>query len=109
MSDAPHDAGAPREDPRLDFRRKATFALGDYTVNTVLSALSFYYVTYFLVQVAGLQIDYAGYVQLIARFVDAFTDPLMGRISDRTRWRAGRRRPWFLIGAIPFGVSFALL
>ena len=109
MSRAPGEAGVRAEDPRLGFPRKAVFGLGDYTVNTVLSSLSFYYVTYFLVQVAGLQIEYAGYVQLIARFVDAFTDPAMGRISDRTRWKAGRRRPWFLIGAIPFGVSFALL
>jgi len=33
----------------------------------------------------------------------------MGRISDRTRWRFGRRRPYFLVGALPFGVTFALL
>jgi GPH family glycoside/pentoside/hexuronide:cation symporter len=45
----------------------------------------------------------------LPRIVDAVTDPLMGRISDRTRWRWGRRRPYFLIGALPFGVVFALL
>ncbi len=46
---------------------------------------------------------------LVGRFVDAFTDPLMGRVSDHTHWKAGRRRPYFLIGAIPYGASFALM
>ena len=51
----------------------------------------------------------AGLVPLLARGIDAFADPAMGRLSDATTWRAGRRRPYFLIGAIPLGVSFALL
>jgi Na+/melibiose symporter-like transporter len=33
----------------------------------------------------------------------------MGRISDRTRWRSGRRRPWFLLGALPYGLLFAAM
>jgi Na+/melibiose symporter-like transporter len=51
----------------------------------------------------------AGLVPLIGRGVDAITDPLMGRLSDRTRWSSGRRRPFFLLGAIPYGLSFLLL
>ncbi len=88
---------------------KATYASGDLTVNTALSALSLVYATYFLVQIADLRPLLAGLIPLIGRVLDAFTDPLMGRISDRTRLRAGRRRPWFLIGAVPFGLSFALM
>jgi sugar (glycoside-pentoside-hexuronide) transporter len=88
---------------------KAVYASGDLTVNTALSALSLVYATYFLVQIADLRPLLAGLIPLIGRAVDAFTDPLMGRISDRTRLRAGRRRPWFLIGAVPFGLSFALM
>ena len=41
--------------------------------------------------------------------MDAFTDPLMGRISDSMRIRGQRRRPYFLIACVPFAVSFALL
>jgi sugar (glycoside-pentoside-hexuronide) transporter len=100
---------APLEDARLTVGRKVIYGTGDYTVNTVLTSASFFFTLYFLPQVAGLDPLLAGWVQLIARFVDAFTDPMMGRISDRTRWQAGRRRPWFLIGAVPFGVSFALM
>jgi GPH family glycoside/pentoside/hexuronide:cation symporter len=99
----------PTEDPRLSIGRKSVFGAGDFTVNAALTSLSIIYVSYFLIQVAGLRPELAGAVQLVARVIDAFTDPAMGRISDLCRWKAGRRRPFFLIGAIPFGLSFALL
>jgi len=107
-TDRPHLDGTT-EDPRLTPLRKSIYASGDFTANTVLSSLSIVYVTYFLTQVAGLRPELAGAVQLVGRGVDAFTDPAMGRISDRCGWKLGRRRPFFLIGAVPFGVAFALL
>jgi Na+/melibiose symporter-like transporter len=48
-------------------------------------------------------------VPLVGRIVDAVTDPLMGRISDTTRWALGRRRPYLLIGALPVGLLFAMI
>lgn len=93
----------------LRTRSKAIYAMGDFTVNVALSSLALIYVSYFLTQVAGLRPALAGLVPLIGRAVDAFTDPIMGRISDETRWKSGRRRPYFLIGALPFGISYALL
>jgi len=102
------NAHAP-EDPRLNLRRKIIFGSGDFTVNTALASLSMVYTLYFLTQYAELRPALAGLIPLIGRTVDAFTDPLMGRLSDQTRWQLGRRRPYFLLGAIPFGVSFAML
>jgi sugar (glycoside-pentoside-hexuronide) transporter len=84
------------------------YAAGDHTVNLVLSSASLLYLV-FLTDVVGLRPALAGGVVWIARVVDAITDPMMGRISDLTRWRAGRRRPYFLIGALPFGVFFGLM
>lgn len=98
--------GAPRRLTRL---RKAVYALGDVTINTGFAALTLIYASYFLTQVAGLRPALAGLVPLIGRFVDAVTDPLMGRLSDRTRLRGGRRRPYFLLGCIPYGLGFAAL
>jgi len=95
-------------DKRLSSASKAVYALGDHTVNLVLSAISLLYFK-FLMEHGGLSPFLAGLVVWIARIVDAFTDPAMGRFSDMTRWRAGRRRPYFLIGALPFGLFFALM
>ena len=95
--------------PRLGPLRKSVYSLGDVTINTGLSALGIVYASYFLPQVAELRPALAGLVPLVGRAIDAFTDPVMGRISDHTRWKGGRRRPYFLIGAIPYGASFALL
>jgi sugar (glycoside-pentoside-hexuronide) transporter len=92
----------------LPLRTKAIYALGDHTVNLALSSLLFLY-PFFLTDVIGMRAGLVGLVPLIGRAVDAISDPLMGRISDATRMRAGRRRPWFLIGMVPFGVLFALL
>ena len=92
----------------LPFRTKAIYALGDHTVNLGLSAVLFLFIP-FLTDVALLAPTLAGLVPLLARGIDAFADPAMGRLSDATRWRAGRRRPYFLIGALPLGASFAAL
>jgi Na+/melibiose symporter-like transporter len=84
---------SPSEDPRLTPARKSVYASGDLALNTALSALT---------------MVYAAFV-LVGRGVDAFTDPAMGRISDLCRWKLGRRRPFLLIAAVPFGAAFALL
>ena len=41
-----------------------------------------------------------GMVSGIARFFDAFTDPLVGYLSDRTKTAIGPRKPWLLVGAV---------
>jgi GPH family glycoside/pentoside/hexuronide:cation symporter len=101
----PHPAGRPRT---LSVPVKAVYALGDHTVNVALSAVTLLYLR-FLTDVAHFSGTLAGTILLVARVLDAFADPLMGRVSDLTRWRAGRRRPWFLIGCVPFGVAFAAM
>lgn len=99
---------APDEGESLPVRTKAVYALGDHTVNLGLASMLFVY-PFFLTDVAGISAGVAGLVPLVGRIADAISDPLMGRLSDRTSWRTGRRRPFFLIGMVPFGVSFAAL
>lgn len=102
-------AAAPsRPERRITTTTKVVFSLGDHTVNIALAALTLLYIR-FLTDVAHFSGTLAGLIPWIGRIVDAFTDPAMGRISDRTHWRSGRRRPYMLIGCVPFGLSFALL
>ncbi len=46
---------------------------------------------------------------LIGRFWDGLTDPIMGYVSDATRSRLGRRRPYFLVSAIPVAIAYFYL
>jgi sugar (glycoside-pentoside-hexuronide) transporter len=93
---------------RLSVSLKLILGWGEHSIALTLSALSLLYVWY-LTRVVGMEPALAAAIPMLGRTVDALTDPLMGRLSDLTRLRAGRRRPYFLIGALPFGLSFGLL
>ena len=60
-------------------------------------------------QVLGLSGSLAGIALFIALCFDAVTDPLAGFLSDGTRSRMGRRRPWLLWSAIPISLSFYMM
>ena len=87
---------------------KIGYGLGDVANGGAFALLGLLYLN-FLVSVEGMNPALAGIVVMIARVWDAFTDPLMGIISDRTRSRFGRRRVYLLFGAIPLFISFVLL
>ena len=75
---------APIEDTRLVPARKAVYALGDFTVNTVLTSLAILYFTHYLLIVAGLRPELAGAVQLIGQSFE-LVDPIVnGRGSIKT-------------------------
>ncbi len=59
--------------------------------------------------VLGVDPRLIGMATFIFRMWDAFTDPVMGHISDNTRTRLGRRRPWIILGAVLCGVTFPLI
>ena len=64
---------------------------------------------FFMVTVLKMEPVVAGALITGSKLYDAVTDPLMGVISDRTRSRWGRRRPYLLIGGVTCGATFALL
>ena len=63
----------------------------------------------FLTKVEGLSGAWAGIIIFVGKAWDAVTDPLMGMLSDRTKSKYGRRRFYFLIGAIPVFLSWVML
>jgi GPH family glycoside/pentoside/hexuronide:cation symporter len=62
----------------------------------------------FFTNVAGLKPGLAGSILMIGKIWDAINDPIVGVMSDRTQSRWGRRHPWMIFGAIPFGITFIL-
>ncbi len=100
--------------PKLTFGTKMAYGAGDMgaaiTAMLLLSSLS-----PFLTNVAHLQPGLAGQSQLIGKIWDAINDPIVGMMSDRgnlfgekIKQRWGKRYPWMLVGAIPFGLFFFL-
>ena len=63
----------------------------------------------FLTDVVGLEARLASVAALIGVIWDAINDPLVGMLSDRVHTKWGRRRPFLLIFAIPFGLAFLLM
>jgi GPH family glycoside/pentoside/hexuronide:cation symporter len=98
---------AARSD-KLPPRTKLLFSTGDLSTSIPLAIVMFYQL-YFLTDVAGLPPNLAAWAVGIGRIWDAVNDPLFGLISDRIRSRWGRRRVLLLFGAIPLGISFAMM
>ena len=105
MSHSAHYETAPED--RISFGSKVVYGLGAF-VNNLLAAASGGMV---IVLNLGLGMNPAlvGLLGALPRLTDALTDPLMGYISDNTKSRWGRRRPYIFVGAIAAGITFALL
>ena len=94
--------------PRLTTWKKIAYGAGDSSFSLTTTALALPYLD-FLVNVVGLAPQLAGLSLGVGRVWDALNDPLVGTLSDRTRSRWGRRRPYLLFGTIPFAASFILM
>ena len=105
MSDATHLQTAPGD--RIPFVKKLVYGLGAFVNNTLAAAIG----SMIIVLNLGLGMNPAlvGLLGALPRLTDAITDPLMGYISDNTKSKWGRRRPYMFVGAIAVGVIFALL
>jgi GPH family glycoside/pentoside/hexuronide:cation symporter len=93
---------------RLPARQKLLFSTGDLSTSIPLAIVMFFQL-YFLTDVAGLPPSYAAWAVAIGRLWDAINDPLFGLFCDRIRSRWGRRRVLLLFGAVPLGITFALM
>jgi glycoside/pentoside/hexuronide:cation symporter, GPH family len=96
---------AEMEGDRLSFSTKLAYGAGDLGTAITANILVFY-LLFFFTEVAGLPPGLAGWVLTVGKISDAINDPIVGIMSDRTQSRLGRRYPWMLAGALPFGLLF---
>ena len=73
----------------LNVTQRMGYAIGDLGINLYFMSVMTY-LLFFYTDVYGLSAAVAGGVFLVARIVDAVTDPIMGFIADRTRSRWGK-------------------
>ncbi|MDR4988313.1 MAG: MFS transporter [Bacteroidales bacterium] len=92
---------------RIPIGQKAAFGAGNLVNNLLPGSLGVF--AFFLLTAFGMDPFLAGLLGGIPRFFDAITDPIMGYITDNTKSRFGRRRPYIFAGAILSGVLFAVL
>lgn len=72
-------------------------------------ALMMSYLTFFYTDVFGISSAAVAGLMLLARGIDAITDPIMGLVGDRTRSRFGKYRPWIMFGAPILGLTTFLV
>lgn len=101
---------SPSDVPRrekLSFATKLAYGAGDLGP-AITANIGVFFALFFFTNVAGLSAGLAGSILMIGKIWDAVNDPMVGVLSDRTSSPWGRRLPWMLYGAVPFGLFFFL-
>lgn len=94
---------------KLGNKLKVIYGIGDLGIQALTASIQFW-MLFFFTDVAHIDPGLAGTALLVGKLTwDAINDPFFGYLSDKTRSRWGRRRPWMLFGAIPLGLATWLL
>jgi GPH family glycoside/pentoside/hexuronide:cation symporter len=93
---------------RLPRKTKLLYGVGDIGFSLTTTIIGAFFAI-FLTDVVGISPGAAGTAIFVGSTWDYVNDPIMGYISDRTRTRWGRRRPYLLFGPLPFALAFTLM
>ncbi len=91
------------ESQKLSVREKVGYSLGDSAANFIFQTMMILQMSFYT-DTFGISAAQTGWLLLVARVWDAFFDPVMGVVADRTNSRWGKFRPWILWTAVPFGI-----
>lgn len=95
-------------DARLPLSVCLGFGVGTVGVSVMLNAVTAYFPAY-MTTVLGRDAEVTGYLLMLSKLYDAVADFVIGSMSDRTRSRWGRRRPYLLVGAFVSALSFLMI
>ncbi len=93
---------------KIPLSKKLAYSFPAFSL-AVVGIPVYVYIPKFYTDVVGINIILLGYILLSVRVFDALTDPILGYISDRTRSRMGRRRPYIAWGSIFVALSMYFL
>ena len=108
ITEPPQATQAPSGDSHLTFGRMLAFGAPGFAGAAMAIPIGIL-MPKFYSDVVMAPLGTIAMAMALARSLDALTDPLMGWVSDRTRTRWGRRKPWIAIGVPPCAVVFYLL
>ena len=97
-----------RHTDHIALRKKIAYSAPAFAL-AVVGIPVYVYIPKFYTDVVGINIAALGTLLFSVRIFDAITDPAIGTISDRTRTRHGRRRPYIAIGSLFVVLSMLLL
>jgi glycoside/pentoside/hexuronide:cation symporter, GPH family len=83
------------------------YGIADFSCNLIWQMITLY-LMFFYTDVVGIAAAQVGILFLLTRVIDGIADVAMGVVIDKTNTKWGKSRPYFLIGAIPFGLLAVL-
>lgn len=93
---------------QVSLKEKIGFSMGEYSSSIVWQTLMFF-LPIFYTDTYGISAAGVATMFFVVRIFDAFTDPVMGMISDRTNTRWGKFRPYILWLSVPYGLATVLM
>lgn len=93
---------------KTSFGLKIAYSFGQVT-DSVPYNLFYIYFLFFFSDVAGLSPAFGGTISLVIILWSAVVDPIVGYLSDRTKSKSGRRRPFMLAGSVPLFLFIVLM
>ena len=93
---------------KLTRKKKLMYGAGDIGFSLTSTIIGVYFL-FFMIEVVGLRPAIAAIPIGVGKIWDFINDPIFGYLSDRTRTRWGRRRPYLLFGALPLALTFTML
>ena len=89
----------PATPPKVPLRKRLLWGIGGMTDTFTFNGINGM-VEAIYINAMGLNPTSIGLARSLPRLLDLLTDPLIGHLSDNTRSRWGRRRPWMAVGAV---------
>lgn len=93
---------------KVPYRMKLAYGAGSIAYGIKDNGFAVFLLIFYN-QVMGLPANLVGLAVMVALIIDAFVDPVIGHLSDRTNSRWGRRHPWLYVSILPVGLSWFML
>ncbi len=97
-----------QKEEKLPLKVMLGYAMGDFG-STLPTVIIMFWVMNYMTDVVGITAVVAGVIIMSGRIIDAVSDPLVGYLSDHTKSKWGRRRPWMAAGGILLLIFMVLL